>query len=179
MSDISKNYISSREAATITGVHIATIRRMCKKLLKSSDPAMREMCQKKYEEGSEKFEYMIDKDFALNKWKNPETYSAPTSNSNAPQSSTDRALDIMEKVVSSLVEQNKELKEQNKKFYELISEMSRRGFFLDAPKQAGADINGQAATVIPNQPFHQETVQVQPVAEEKPKKGFWSRVFGG
>jgi hypothetical protein len=122
MSDISKNYISSREAATITGVHIATIRRMCKKLLKSSDPAMREMCQKKYEEGSEKFEYMIDKDFALNKWKNPETYSAPTSNSNAPQSSTDRALDIMEKVVSSLVEQNKELKEQNKKFYELISE---------------------------------------------------------
>lgn len=176
MSDISKNYITSREAATITGVHIATIRRMCKKLLKSTDPAMREMCQKKYEEGSEKFEYMIDKDFALNKWKQPEAYSVPSSSS-APQSSTDRALDIMEKVVNSLVEQNKELKEQNKKFYELISEMSRRGFFLDAPKPAGADINGQAVPVTPNQPYHQETVQVQPVTEVKKKKGFWERLF--
>lgn len=175
MSDIPKNYISSREAATITGVHIATIRRMCKKLLKSQDPEKRNLCQKKYEEGSEKFEYMIDKDFALSQWKEPQAY---TSNSKGTSTtSTDRALDIMEKVVSSLVEQNKqfaeqnkELKEQNKKFYELISEMSRRGFFLDAPKPAGADISGQATTIITPQPEQSEIPQT--------KKGFFSRLFG-
>lgn len=177
MSDISRNYIPAREAATLTGVHIATIRRMCKKLLKSSDPTRRELCFQKFEENSERFEYMIDKEFAISQWKPQEQFSSASGVPSGSLGSTDRALDIMEKVVSSLVEQNKqfaeqnrELKEQNKKFYDLISEMSRRGFFLDAPKPAGADISGQATTITP-QPSPQEEVK-------ESKKGFFARLFG-
>ena len=90
----------------------------------------------------------------------------------------DRVLKIMESTVKTLEQQNKqlidqnsELKEQNKQFYALLSEMNKRGFFLDAPKPAGAATSGQATTIT-----EQQSQSDQPV--NQPKRGLFSRLWG-
>lgn len=183
MPDNNRNYIDANSAAELADVNIATIRRLCKKLLKSSAPEVKDVAFKKYELDSQRFVYMIDKDYIISHWNLNGTGEAHKSEAgshkeSAPEGSNsymDRVLKIMESTVKTLEQQNKqlidqnsELKEQNKQFYALLSEMNKRGFFLDAPKQAGADINGQATNVT-NQQSQQEEVPV--------KKSFWKRLF--
>lgn len=185
MTDTSRTYIDALSAAKLANVNIATIRRLCKKVLKSSDPKLKDVVKKEFEIDSPRFIYLIDKDFVINHW---DLGAATTETSKASPDSQpveniqstsylDRALNLMESTVKTLeqqniqlMSQNNELKEQNKQFYSLLSEMNRRGFFLDAPKPAGATTNGQATTFTESQPTEEP--------KQMPKKGFFARVFG-
>ncbi len=186
MPDPNRNYIDANSAAELADVNIATIRRLCKKLLKSTAPEVKDVAFKKYELDSPRFVYMIDKDYVISHWNLNGSSEAPKSESSSQQVPSseggnqymDRVLKIMESTVKTLEQQNKqlidqnsELKEQNKQFYALLSEMNKRGFFLDAPKPAGADISGQATSTT-DQPLTKE----EPVSQ--PKRGFFSRLWG-
>ena len=185
MPDNNRNYIDANTAAELADVNIATIRRTCKKLIKSTSPEAKDVAYKKYELDSPRFVYMIDEAYVISHWNLNGSTSAPKSESSTQSEPTpeggnqymDRVLKIMESTVKTLEQQNKqlidqnsELKEQNKQFYALLSEMNKRGFFLDAPKPAGATTNGQAPTFTDSQPMEEP--------KQSPKKGFFARVFG-
>lgn len=180
MKDPNRNYVDALTAAKLVGVNIATIRRQCKKLLKSSSPEVQDIAYKEFELDSDRFIYMIDKDYVVNKWgegeeeESPESKKKESTSSSSGNSVLDRAISLMETTIKTLDQQNRqlmaqndELKEQNKQFYALLNDMSKRGFFLDAPKPAGATTSGQASVIVEQQP-----------AEQGPKKkGFFGRLF--
>lgn len=186
MSETQRTYIDALSAAKLANVNIATIRRLCKKVLKSTDPALKDVVKKEFEIDSPRFIYLIDKDFVINHWdlnagsapvQQKATQDEPQAQPTQNNSYLDRALNLMETTVKTLeqqniqlMSQNSELKEQNKQFYSLLSEMNRRGFFLDAPKPAGATTNGQATPFTESQPTEEP--------KQTPKKGFFARVFG-
>lgn len=179
MKDPNRNYVDALTAAKLVGVNIATIRRQCKKLLKSSSPEVQDIAYKEFELDSERFIYMIDKDYVLNKWgegedEEEEEKVKPEYSQASTNSVLDRALSLMETTIKTLDQQNRqlmaqndELKEQNKQFYALLNDMSKRGFFLDAPKPAGATTSGQASVIV----------EQQPVEQSPKKKGFFGRLF--
>lgn len=187
MSDtVKRNFISIREASELAKVSEMTIRRFCKKLAKSPKEEYRNLAKKEFELNSTRYNWLIDRDFVETKWLKmgsiDDVHSDVTTEEQKkqePVSSSekylDRAISLMETTVKTLeqqnrqlIDQNNELKEQNKQFYQLLSEMNKRGFFLDAPKPAGATTNGQAV----------EVEDLQQKKEEKPKKkGFFSRLF--
>lgn len=177
MKDPNRNYVDALTAAKLVGVNIATIRRQCKKLLKSTSPEVQDIAYKEFELDSERFIYMIDKDYVLNKWgegEDEEEKVKPESSQSSNNSVLDRAISLMETTIKTLDQQNRqlmaqndELKEQNKQFYALLNDMSKRGFFLDAPKPAGATTSGQASVVVEQQP-------IEPTPK---KKGFFGRLF--